>query len=58
MAKKYAKNLIEAKKQYKEKTGSTFKKGSNIKGVGIYKLKNPTATKKYFVGTYFEWINK
>jgi hypothetical protein len=58
MAKKYAKNLIEAKKIFKEKTGSTYTIGSKIKGIEIYKLKNPTNTRKYFVGTYMEWLNK
>lgn len=58
MAKNYAKNLVEAKKIFKEKTGSSYTIGSKVKGIEIYKLKKPTATRKYFVGTYMDWLNK
>lgn len=59
MAKKYAKDMAEAKKVYKERTGVVWKEsGYKPAGVTIYKLKNPTPTRKYFVGTHIEWLNK
>lgn len=56
--KKYAKTLREAKKLYEERTGKDFDKVNTFSGVTIYKLKSPTPTRKYFVGTHLEWLNK
>jgi hypothetical protein len=59
MPKKYAKDMVEAKKIYKERTGIVWKDaGYKPSGVTIYKLKNQTPTRKYFVGNHMEWLNK
>ena len=57
--KKYCKTLAEAKKQYKEKTGKGWDMNQfTLCPIKIWKLKiKRTKTRKYFVGTYMEWIN-
>ena len=57
--KKYCRTLTEAKRQYKEKTGVDYENSHlALSPIQIFKLKiMRTQTKRYFVGTYFEWIN-
>jgi len=56
---KYTTTLAEAKKLYKLKTGCDYVKPyHHHSGVLIYALKiMQTKTRRYFVGTYIEWLN-
>lgn len=57
----YAKTLVEAKKIYKAKTGVDYDiNNKGYSGVRIYTLKksNQTPTRKFFIGTYMEYINR
>ena len=46
--------VSQAKKLIKEKTGRRY---TTINGLRIFKLKTPTLTRKYFVGSHMEWLN-
>lgn len=52
--KNYTQTLLQAKKLIKERTGKRYTK---INGLRIFKLKTQTPTRKYFVGSEFEWLN-
>ena len=55
---KYTENLRDAKKLYKLKTGRDWEDVHSYGGTTIFKLKiMRTKTRRYFVGTYMEWLN-
>lgn len=58
---KYAKDLTEAKKIFKAKTGADFKQlEAHHSGIRIYRFKkaNKTPTRKFFIGSHIEYINR
>lgn len=56
---KYTQTMTMAKKLYKLKTGLEYKISQiNTSGISIHKLKiMKTKTRRFFVGTYMEWLN-
>lgn len=57
---KYAETLSDAKRLFKIKTGTEYNNQNHTKTSGclIFKLKTmKTNKRKYFVGTYMEWLN-
>ena len=58
-SRKYTETLPDAKKLYKLKTGYEYdNKSIDRYAVAIFKLKAAkTKTRKYFVGSYIEWLN-
>ncbi len=56
--KKYANNLREAKKMYLDHTGHEYGKAhEHLTPIKIFKLKRGKNKGKYFVGSYFEYLN-
>lgn len=57
--KKFARTLPEAKEQFLKKTGVNFNPNvTHHSGIKIWKLKSKkTNTRRYFVGSFIEWLN-
>lgn len=59
--KKYAKTLGEAKAVFKKQTGVDYDRlNPHYSQIRIFTLKKPfkTATRKYYIGTYIDYINR
>ena len=55
---KFTTTLRDAKKLYKLKTGVEFGEGNEDLYTRIFRLKiMRTKTRRYFVGSYMEWLN-
>lgn len=54
---KFANNLREAKRVFLARTGYPYGRHRKLTGIDIWKLKNPTKTRRYFIGTELEFLN-